>query len=268
MILKRHAARVIDGPAPPLVFSHGYGCDQEMWRRVTPDFKGRSEIILFDHLGSGKSDLSAFDPQRHSRLEGYATDVIALLDRLARGPVVFVGHSVSSMIGVLAAAERPDLFKALVLIGPSPCYLHEGDYPGGFGRADIDGLLDLLDHNPIGWAAQMAPVIMENPDQPDLAGELEQSFCRTDPAAARVFARATFLADNRADLARCPVPALVLQTDPDAIAPPAVGRYVASHLPRGHFQMLAARGHCPHVSAPGQVSRAILDFLAQLPGGT
>ena len=222
-------------------------------------------MVLFDHVGAGGSDLSAYDAQRYGSLDGYADDVVQLLDALDVGPVVFVGHSVSAMIGVLAAGRRPELFDRLVLVGPSPRYVDDGDYRGGFGAAEIDELLATMDDNYLGWSAFIAPVIMGNADRPDLGAELTNSFCRTDPAIARRFARATFLADNRADLAGVTTPALVLQCREDVIAPPEVGRYVHEHLAGSELALLDAVGHCPNLSAPDQVVEAITAYLSRVP---
>ncbi|SDE71967.1 Pimeloyl-ACP methyl ester carboxylesterase [Blastococcus fimeti] len=244
-----------------MIFAHGFGCDQEMWRFVVPEFEGDHRIVLFDHVGSGNSDLSAYDHATYNSLRGYAADVVAICRELELRDVVFVGHSVSAMIGVLALQAAPELFGALVMIGPSPRYVDEGDYTGGFSRTDIAGLLDALDANHLGWSAQMAPVIMGVPDQPELAAELTNSFCRTDPDITRHFARVTFLSDNRADLPSVTVPTLVLQCSEDVIAPEVVGRYVHEHIPGSTFTKLAATGHCPHLSAPEETAAAIRAFL-------
>jgi sigma-B regulation protein RsbQ len=245
----------------PMVFAHGFGCDQEMWRLVVPTFSSDHRVVLFDHVGSGRSDLSAYDPVKYNALGGYADDVVEICRELALDDVVFVGHSVSAMIGVLAAARAPGVFGALVMVGPSPRYVDDGDYTGGFSREDIAALLDSLDSNHLGWAAAMAPVIMGNPDRPELTAELTNSFCRTDPDIARQFARVTFLSDNRADLPGVRVPTLVLQCTADAIAPEVVGRYVHAHIPGSAFTQLAATGHCPHLSAPEETAAAIRAFL-------
>jgi sigma-B regulation protein RsbQ len=245
----------------PMVFAHGFGCDQNMWRFVAPAFEDRYRVVLFDHIGAGKSDLSAYDPRRHSSLDGYADDVLEICAALELERAVFVGHSVSAMIGVLAAIREPDRFDRLVLIGPSPCYVDEGDYVGGFSREDIDELLESLDSNYLGWSSAMAPVIMGNPDHPELAEELTNSFCATDPEIARQFARVTFLSDNRADLARLTVPALVMQCSQDAIAPRPVGEYVHREIPDSRFVDLDATGHCPNLSAPEETVAAIEAFL-------
>jgi sigma-B regulation protein RsbQ len=247
---------------PPVVFAHGFGCDQQMWRLVAPAFEQEHRIVLFDHVGAGHSDLTAYDPVRHSRLEGYAADVVELLDALALPPVVFVGHSVSAMIGVLAAAERPELFDRLVLVGPSPRYVDDVGYRGGFSQEEIDELLDTMDGNYLGWSQHIAPVVMGVPDRPDLGEELTRSFCRTDPAIARRFARTTFLSDNRDDLARVRTPALVVQCRHDAIAPEEVGRYVHEHLAGSDFALLQATGHCPNLSAPEELLSVMQQYLA------
>jgi len=247
--------------APAMVYAHGFGCDQSMWRFVAPAFEASHRVILFDHVGAGGSDLGAYDPQRYGSLDGYADDVVQILDELDLGPAVFVGHSVSAMIGALAAAERPDLFDRLVLVGPSPRYIDDAGYRGGFSAAEIDELLETMDDNYLGWSAFIAPVIMGNPGRPELGEELTNSFCRTDPAIARRFARTTFLSDNRADLARVATPALVLQCREDVIAPPEVGRYVHEHLATSDLVLLDAVGHCPNLSAPDQVIAAIAAYL-------
>jgi sigma-B regulation protein RsbQ len=245
-----------------MVFAHGFGCDQEMWRFVAPDFEVDHKVVLFDHVGSGRSDLGAYDPDKYGSLEGYAADVVDVCRELELSDVVFVGHSVSAMIGVLACRRAPELFGALVMIGPSPRYVDDGDYVGGFSRTDIAGLLDSLDSNHLGWSAQIAPVIMGNADRPELAEELTNSFCRTDPGIARQFARVTFLSDNRADLASVSVPTLVLQCSSDVIAPEPVGTYVHEHIPGSVLVHLEATGHCPNLSAPEETTAAIRSFLS------
>jgi sigma-B regulation protein RsbQ len=251
-----------NGAGQPLLFAHGFGCDQNMWRYVWPRFADEHRIVLFDHVGAGGSDLSAYDPGRYSSLRGYADDMLEICRELDLRDVVLVGHSVSAMIGVLAAAAEPDRFASLVLVGPSPRYIDDDDgYVGGFSREDIEGLLDSMDSNYLGWSSQMAPVIMGNEDRPELGEELTNSFCRTDPEIARNFARVTFLSDNRADLAKVEVPTLVLQCSDDAIAPEAVGRYVAAQMPGSRFAMLDAVGHCPNLSAPDETAAAIEEFL-------
>jgi sigma-B regulation protein RsbQ len=248
---------------PPMMFAHGFGCDQTMWRFVWPAFGDDHRVVLFDHVGYGGSDASAFSESRYSSLEGYASDVLAICDELDLHDVVFVGHSVSAMIGVLAANARPERFARLVLVGPSPRYLDDEGYVGGFSEEDITGLLESLESNYLGWSSAMAPVIVGNPDRPELGEELTNSFCRADPAIAAVFARATFLADNRRDLAQVPVPSLVLQCSEDVIAPRPVGEYVHDRLPDSRLVVLSATGHCPNLSAPAETVAAIKEFLAE-----
>ena len=261
-MIARNRVRVSGVPdGRPMVFAHGFGCDQEMWRLVVPAFETDHRVVLFDYVGSGRSDLSAYDPVRYGSLEGYAADVVEICRELDLDDVVLVGHSVSAMIGVLAAARAPELFGALVMVGPSPRYVDNGDYVGGFSREDIAALLESLDSNHLGWSAAMAPVIMGNPDRPELTAELTNSFCRTDPDIARQFARVTFLSDNRADLPGVRVPTLVLQCTADAIAPEVVGRYVHEHVPGSVYTLLSATGHCPHLSAPAETTAAIRAFL-------
>jgi sigma-B regulation protein RsbQ len=248
-----------DGPV--VVLAHGFGCDQNMWRLVVPALAEEFKVVLFDHVGAGRSDLSAWSEERYASLDGYADDVLQLLRLLDLGPVTFVGHSVSSMIGVLAAIREPDLFAGLVLLTPSPCYIDDdAGYRGGFSAADIDELLESLDSNYLGWSGAMAPVIMGNPERPELGEELTNSFCRTDPAIARSFAGVTFRSDNRADLAKVGVPTLIAQCSHDAIAPPEVGAFVHAQIPGSELVTLTATGHCPQLSAPEATAEAIIAF--------
>jgi sigma-B regulation protein RsbQ len=260
----RHNITVSGVPGgQPMLFAHGFGCDQNMWRFVTPHFADEYEIVTFDHIGAGGSDVAAYDPDRYSSLGGYAADVVEICRGLGLSDVIFVGHSVSAMVGVLAAEAAPELFDALILVGPSPRYLDDEDYVGGFSEQDIHELLDSLDSNYLGWSATMAPVIMGRPDRPELGAELTESFCRSDPEIARRFARVTFLSDNRDDLAKVDTPALVLQCRDDVIAPTSVGRYVAERMPDAQFELLDATGHCPNLSAPEITAAAIARFLAR-----
>jgi sigma-B regulation protein RsbQ len=261
-VLVRNNVRVAGDPAGrPMVFSHGFGCDQSMWRLVTPAFEADHRIILFDHVGAGASALEAYDRERYDDLRGYSDDVLEILRELDLRDVVFVGHSVSAVVGVLAANDEPERFGALVLVGPSPRYVDDGPYVGGFTEDDIAGLLESLDDNYLGWAAAMAPVITANPERPEIGEELTNAFCRTDPEIARHFARVTFLSDNREDLRRVRVPTLVLQCSEDVIAPAEVGRYVHAEIPGSTFVELSATGHCPHLSAPEETAAAIRAFL-------
>ena len=245
----------------PIVFAHGFGCDQNMWRFVAPEFEADHWVVVFDYVGAGGSDLAAYDPERYASLDGYATDVVEIAEELDLEDAIFVGHSVSSMVGVLAAKRVPGRFGKLVLVGPSPRYIDDDGYTGGFSREDIEELLESMDANFLGWSSAMAPAIMGNADRPELGEELTESFCRTDPEIAARFARATFLSDNRADLPGVGVPTLVLQCSDDVIAPDAVGEYVHRQIPGSRFVKLAATGHCPNLSAPRETTAAIRAFI-------
>lgn len=259
---QRHAvstAGPIDGR--PLVFAHGFGCDQAMWLPVAtrlPEYR----TILFDLVGFGRSDLSAYDPQKYSTLEGHAEDVVELCRELELDSPVFVGHSVSAMIGVLSALRDPELFSALILVGPSPRYVDDAEYRGGFSRADIDDMLESLDVDFFAWSAAMAPVIAGNPERPEFGRQLTETFCRSDPAAARQFARVTFFSDNRDDLSQIRVPTLVMQCSEDPIAPSYVGEFVHNEIPHSRLIHLQARGHCPNLTAPEETADAIRAFLS------
>jgi len=263
-VLSRNNVTILGNGDTPMIFSHGYGCDQHMWRLLTPAFTDSYRVILFDHVGAGQSDLSAYNRTKYSSLQGYTQDLLEICDALGVKHGIFVGHSVSAMIGVLAAIKEPERFDRLVLLGPSPCYINDGDYFGGFTKKDIEELLAFQDSNYLGWPASLAPVIMGNADRPGLADELRNSFCRTDPAIAKQFAAVTFLSDNRADLPHAQVRSLVLQCQEDVIAPMPVGEYVQRHLPNAEITILNATGHCPHLSAPEETIAAIEAFLRSL----
>jgi sigma-B regulation protein RsbQ len=245
-----------------MLFAHGFGCDQTMWRYVAPAFEADHRVILFDHIGAGESDTSAYNRTKYSSLTGYADDVLAICRELDLRDVVFVGHSVSAMIGVLAAIREPSRFGHLVLVAPSPRYIHDEGYIGGFTQNDINGLLELLDSNFMAWSSMLGPTIMGNPDRPELGEELTQSFCRTDPTIARHFARVTFLSDNRADLPKIQTPTLILQCSDDAIAPAAVGEYMHKNIRGSQLVKMKATGHCPNLSAPEETIAAIRAFLS------
>jgi sigma-B regulation protein RsbQ len=260
-VLQRNNVTISGDGDTPIMFAHGYGCDQHMWRLVAPAFADDYRLVLFDHVGAGGSDLAQYDRAKYSSLRGYAQDVVEICAELDLKNIVFVGHSVSAMIGALAAIEAPERFASLVFVGPSPCYINDGDYIGGFDRKDIDELLEFQDANYLGWSSTLAPVIMGNADRPELSEELRASFCRTDPEIARQFAAVTFLSDNRADLPNVTPRSLVLQCVEDVIAPMAVGEYVHRHLPDSELTILNATGHCPHLSAPDETIAAIKAFL-------
>ncbi|MEV7347011.1 alpha/beta hydrolase [Streptomyces sp. NPDC093544] len=247
---------------PVLLLAHGFGCDQNMWRLVVPMLAEDFRLVLFDYVGSGRADPSAWSEQRYSSLDGYARDVLEVCEELDLQDVIFVGHSVSAMVGVLAAAKAPQRFSRLVMVAPSPCYIDEDGYRGGFSAEDIDELLESLESNYLGWSAAMAPVIMGNADRPELGEELTTSFCATDPAMARVFARTTFLSDSREELKTVALPTLVLECKQDVIAPREVGAYVHDAIPGSRLVTLEATGHCPQLSAPQATAEAIIDFIA------
>lgn len=244
-----------------IMFAHGYGCDQNMWRFITPAFEKDYDVILFDHVGSGKSDESAYDFEKYSSLNGYAEDVIELCDELHLKNIIFVGHSVSSMIGVLASAKRTDLFKALIMIGPSPCYINDSEYYGGFEKKDIDGLIEMLENNYLGWSSYITPVIIGDPEKPEYAAELNNSFCRMNPEIAKHFAKVTFSGDNRKDLSKVTTPTLIIQSDPDVIAPVKVGMFVHENMKTSKFMKLETPGHCPHLTSPELTIKAINSYL-------
>ena len=262
-ILRRHAVRErgrADGQ--PMLFAHGFGCDQSLWRFVTPAFERDYRVVTFDYVGAGGSDRSAYDPARYATLEGYADDILAICRAMELEDVVLVGHSVSATIAMLAAIAEPHRFSELILVTPSPRYLDDPPhYRGGFSPQDIDGLLQMMDVNALGWAAYLAPVVMGNPDRPELATDLESTFCSIDPVMARQFAEVTFRADNRADLAKVAVPSLIIQCTDDAVAPMEVGEYLERHLRDSTLRVIEATGHCPHVSDPETTIAAMQDFL-------
>jgi sigma-B regulation protein RsbQ len=261
-VQRRNNVRVTgDGPAT-LFFAHGFGCDQNMWRLIAPIYAKRYRTVLFDLVGSGASDLKAYDPRKYETLQGYADDVVELVRELTVGKAIFVGHSVSAMIGMLANLKAPEHFVAQIMIGPSPCYINDGDYVGGFSRQDIESLLETLESNYLGWSSNMAPAIMGAPEQPELSAELTNSFCRTDPDIAKQFARATFLSDNRAELPQLKTPTLIVQCNDDIIAPVSVGEYLHRQLPHSTLRVITNVGHCPHLSSPGPCASAMDDFLA------
>ena len=260
-ILVRNNVRVWGNGSQPMIFAHGFGCDQNMWRYMTPAFEEHYKIILFDYVGCGHSDLAAYNNERYAALEGYAQDVLEICASLNLEQSIFVGHSVSCMIGLLAAIHQPRHFSHLIMIGPSPCYVNEEGYTGGFSRQDLAGLLNTMEQNYIGWSNFLAPKIMAHPDRPQLGQELADSFCSTDPVIARNFAAATFFSDNRKDLEKLSLPALILQCSDDIIAPMEVGQYLHEHLPQSTLNILEATGHCPHMSEPEETIAAIQGYL-------
>jgi sigma-B regulation protein RsbQ len=260
-VLLRNNVHVSGTGSKEMMFAHGFGCDQNMWRLVAPSFEREWRVVLFDHVGAGGSDLAAYNPEKYASLAGYADDIVEIGRELELNDAVFVGHSVSAMIGALASLKAPGMFESLVMVGPSPRYIDDGDYAGGFTEAQIDELLESLADNHMGWSAAMAPAIMGNPDRPELGQELANSFCRTDPDIAKSFARVTFKSDNRSDLEKITARTLVLQCSDDIIAGRQVGEYVHAHVPGSQLALLRATGHCPNLSAPEEVVSAIRAFL-------
>ena len=260
-LIKRNNIKTFGTGNQPMVFAHGYGCDQNMWRFITPAFENEFQIVLFDHVGSGKSDQSAYDFEKYSSLKGYANDLIEICDAMNLKNVIFVGHSVSGIIGVLAAIERPDLFSHLLLIGPSPCYINKMDYFGGFAQKDIDELIATLESNYLGWASFITPIIIGNPEKQEYSKELENSFCSMNPNIAKHFAKVTFMGDNRNDLSKVSTPTLIIQCHPDVIAPVEVGEFVHQKITESKYVLLNSSGHCPHLTAPEQLISSILTYL-------
>jgi len=260
-VVERNNIRLHGAGDRTMVFAHGFGCDQNMWRFVEPAFRDRFRTVLFDHVGAGHSDLAAYDAAKYAALSGYADDVVQIGRELDLQNAVFVGHSVSAMIGALASIEAPEMFADLIMVCPSPRYIDDPDYVGGFAAEEIEELLTSLADNHMGWSAAMAPVIMGNPDRPQLGEELTNSFCRTDPEIAKQFARATFTSDNRADLPNVKARVLILQSSDDIIASEQVGEYVHKSIPGSRIVYLKASGHCPNLSAPDEVISAVARFV-------
>lgn len=261
-IISRNNVRISGKGDRAIVFVHGFGCDQTMWRYVAPTFADEYQTVVLDLVGSGKSDLTAFNLERYDRLDGYARDITEVVEALDLRSAVLVGHSVSAILGALAAINEPERFSHLIMVAPSPRYLNDPpDYFGGFEREDINEMFDLMDKNYMGWASFLAPVIVKNEDSPELAEELEASFCSTDPITARTFATATFYGDNRQQLSQVPIPCLVMQCADDAIAPDEVGEYVHQHLPQSTLVKMKATGHCPHLSHPEETIALIRNYL-------
>lgn len=262
-ILERNSIRVIGNGIKNMMFAHGFGCDQNMWRFITPAFLNEYKIILFDLVGSGNSDLEAYDFEKYSTLQGYADDVIEICNELKLNTVTFVGHSVSAMIGALVDKIKPNLIDRLIMVGPSPCYINKDEYVGGFSSTDIDELLEALESNYLGWSSAMTPAIMGNGERPELAEELENSFCRNDPKIAEHFAKVTFLGDYREDLKNIAAKTLIMQCSSDVIAPIDVGVYMQKHIKNSTLNIMEATGHCPHLSAPSETIDLMKNFISQ-----
>jgi sigma-B regulation protein RsbQ len=263
-LAKRNHINIIGDGEVTMVLAHGFGCDQSMWRHLVPAFRDQFRMVLFDLVGSGNSDLSAYDKEKYGSLQGYADDLLEIINEYGSNNVVFVGHSVSSMIGLLASNVAPEKFSAQIMVGPSACYIDDAGYRGGFSRADIEDLLDTMAGNYLGWSSTMAPAIMGASDRPELGIELTNSFCRTDPDIAKHFARVTFLSDHRADLGKSNVPTLILQCSDDLIAPKEVGAFIHAAMPSSKYVEIENTGHCPHLSAPDASVTAMRSFLREL----
>ncbi|RZJ29562.1 MAG: alpha/beta hydrolase [Flavobacterium sp.] len=263
-VIARNNVTVKGNGQQVMMFAHGFGCDQNMWRFVTPAFEEDYKVVLFDYVGCGKSDVTCYNPERYSNLHGYAQDVLDVCEALELTDVIFVGHSVSSMIGLLAAVENPDIFSCMIFIGPSARYMNDMGYTGGFSREDLEGLLEVMDNNYIGWANFLAPVVMKNEGSPELTKELEESFCSTDPKITRKFAEVTFFSDNREDLSKLTMPCLIMQCSDDAIAPDEVGLYIHNKIKDSVFEKMEATGHCPHMSHPQETIDLMQKFLNQV----
>lgn len=262
-IIRRNNVQITGEGESIIVFAHGFGCDQMVWKEVLKEFKADYRVVTFDYVGSGKSDKQSYSPERYSTLHGYKQDLLEVCSALDARNVIFVGHSVSSMIGMLAAIERPELFGQLVMIGPSPYYMNEPGYHGGFDRADISELLDMMEVNYMEWAKYLAPVVMRNEDRPELAEDFEQLLCSNDPLIARQFAEVTFTSDMRSELEKLTVPTLIMQTQFDAIAPLEVGQYVHNRIPKSRLVVMEAMGHNPHISDAAETVNLIKRYLAE-----
>ncbi|WDU78366.1 alpha/beta fold hydrolase [Lysinibacillus sp. G01H] len=260
-VVVRNNVTILGQGDQTLIFAHGFGCDQNMWRFITPAFMDKYQIILFDYVGSGNSDTNAYSSEKYQSLQGYVQDVLDIIETLSLQNSIFVGHSISAMIGLLASIQHPDYFKKLIMIGPSPCYLNDDGYRGGFERSDIAELLDMMEMNFTGWASYMAPIAMSNPEQPALTQELKQTFIAADPIIAKEFAEVTFLSDHRSELSKVSVPSLIIQCSEDSIVPIGVGDYLHHHLKNSTLQLMEAKGHYPHISHPNETIQCIADFL-------
>lgn len=263
--IKKNNVKMSGEGEQAIIFAAGFGCDQTMWRYVAPQFEKEYRVILFDYVGAGKSDYSAYQSEKYKTLEGYAQDVVEMCKELRLKEVIYVGHSVGATIGMLASLQEPALFKQLIMLGPSPCYINDlPSYKGGFEREDLDGLFEMMELNYIGWANYLSKVVMKNLERPELAAELEGSFCSTDPLCAKEFARATFLSDYRHVLQQVTVSTCILQCKDDSIAPKEVGIYMNEHIKESAIFFMEATGHCPHVSQPEETTQLIFSCLANI----
>lgn len=263
-VIARNKVRVFGEGKRTIVMAHGFGCDQTMWQYISPAFSGDYRLVQFDYVGSGNSDLSAYSAERYGTFRGYVQDLLDVIEALELTEIIFFGHSVSSMIGMLASIERPELFSCMVMIGPSPRYLNDGEYFGGFERSDITELLDMMEMNFSGWASFMAPLAMNTPEHPELVKDLERSFITADPVITREFAEVTFLSDHRNAVAEASTPTLILQCSDDSIVPIQVGEYLHKNLRGSEFRLMKAKGHYPHISHPEETVALIKAYLQHI----
>ncbi|WP_281387357.1 alpha/beta fold hydrolase [Arenibacter arenosicollis] len=260
-VLKRNNVNIIGKGSQVIMFAHGFGCDQVMWRYITPAFEEDYKLVLFDYVGCGKSDIGQYNEDRYGSLHGYAQDVLEICNTLSLENVILVGHSVSSMIGMLASIQQPELFRSLILVCPSPCYINKPGYTGGFEEKDLLELMEVMENNYVGWASFLAPVVMKNTERPELVQELGESFCSMDKEITGNFAKVTFFSDNRKDLPKVKVPSLILQCTEDDIASDKVGAYVQDNLRHSEIYHMKATGHCPHMSDPEETIKYIKQYL-------
>lgn len=261
VVLKRNNVKISGKGSKVIVFAHGFGCDQNAWKYISNSFIEDYKIVLFDFVGAGESDLSAYDPKKYASLQGYVNDLIEIGETLSINKATFIGHSVGCMIGSLAAIQKPDLFEQLIFIGPSPCYISNGDYKSGFDKETIDSLMEVMEEDYISWSKALAPEIMNKNNGEELSTELTETFCSIDPEIGKQFARVTFLSDNRKDLPLIPAKSLTIQCSDDIIAPLSVGQYIKEHTPGNTLKILEAQGHCPHMSHPEETVQLIKEFL-------
>ncbi|MGG0642661.1 alpha/beta hydrolase [Sporosarcina gallistercoris] len=263
-IQQRNHVKIIGQGEQTIMLAHGFGCDQSMWQYIAPALAEQYRVVLFDYVGAGNSDISSYQTEKYSTAHGYKQDILEIIDELGLKEIHFVGHSVSSMIGMLAAIERPECFKKFVMIGPSPCYINEPNgYVGGFEKSDIADLLTMMEMNFTGWASYLAPIVTDPTKNPQVTKHVEASFVSTDPQIAREFAEMTFLSDHRDRLASMSIPTLVIQCSDDSIVPIEVGEYLNAHLPSSTLRIMEVKGHYPHISQPEETLKLIQEFLVK-----
>ncbi|WP_316806398.1 alpha/beta hydrolase [Pedobacter agri] len=260
-ILIRNNVKILGQGSQVIMFAHGFGCAQSSWKYITDAFLEDYRVILFDYVGSGQSDQNQYDYHKYSTLEGYACDVIDIIEALGLKDIIFVGHSVSSMIGMIAALQIPESFKKLIFIGPSPRYLNDRDYIGGFESADIESIFTQIAEDYVGWTKGISPAVMDKAEQPELADFLQECFEETEPSIALAFAMATFKADYRHQIKNLRVPSLTLQSSNDMMAPQSAGEYIHQNTRDNFLVVMKATGHFPHISEPKETIREIKDFI-------